>query len=67
MNMNDSSFRSLPAVHLELGIELKAALAILAFRILLRFFFAQFDLSAETTRTFQVRQQFLDTTPLGAG
>jgi hypothetical protein len=59
--------RSLPAVHPELGIELKAALAVAALGILFRFFFAQLDPGAETIRAFQVGQQILDMTPLGAG
>lgn len=58
---------SLPAVHAELGNELKAALAVPALGILFRFFFAQLDPGAETIRAFQVGQQILDVTPLGAG
>jgi hypothetical protein len=53
-------------VHLQLGIEGKTALAILALGVLLRFFFAQFDFGAETIRTFQVGQHLLEMTPLAA-
>jgi hypothetical protein len=59
--------RSLPAVHPELRIELKAALAVPTLGILFRFVFAQFDPAAETIGAFQVGQQILDMTPLGAG
>jgi len=41
-------------MHLELGIEFKPALAILALGIPVRFFLAQFHLGAETVRAFQV-------------
>ena len=59
-----SSLFPLFPTHDDIGIELKLAFTVLALGVFIRVLFAEFHLSTEAPRTFEIGEQFLDMTPL---